>query len=204
MVGRPHRRGPGDTTPPPPLARTNLGAARPGGGPHDLRPRLRTLRRRATGQSTPDWQSARQLGPRHPHKPQQLPHYRRHPHHPPPDRVRLAGRRRGMGDGYRPRRPWRRVGGVPPPRRGPDPRGDQEADGALPHVEGHPPPTQPPATGTACPAAARPAAATGQVRQCGSGQHDGQRYPTRQLILLLPENRDHHHPPAPIRRHDSN
>ena len=38
MAGRPHRRRPGDTTPPPPLARTNLGAARPGGGPHNLRP----------------------------------------------------------------------------------------------------------------------------------------------------------------------
>ena len=35
---------PASPPPPPPLARTNLGAARPGGGPHDLRPRLRTLR----------------------------------------------------------------------------------------------------------------------------------------------------------------
>ena len=111
MVGRPHGQGPGDTTPPPPLARTNLGAARPGGRPHDLCPRLRTLRRRATGQSTPHWQSARQLGPHHPHEPQQLPHHRRHPHHLPPDRLRLAGGGRGMGDRHRPQRPWRRVGG---------------------------------------------------------------------------------------------
>ena len=82
-----------------------------------------------------------------------------------------------MGDGHRPRRPWRRVGGYLPPRRGYDPGGDREADGGLPHVEGHPPSTQPPVAGTACAAAARPAAATGHVRQCGSGQDDGQRYP---------------------------
>ena len=69
VVGRPHRRGPGNTTPPPPLARTNLGAARPGGGPHDFRPRLQTLQRRATGLSTPHWQSARQFGPRQPGDP---------------------------------------------------------------------------------------------------------------------------------------
>ena len=62
---------------------------------------------------------------------------------------------------------------------------------------------QPLATGTACPAAARSATATGLVWQCGSGQDDGQRYPARRPILLLPENRDHHHPPAPIPRHDS-
>ena len=94
-------------TPPPrpPLACTNLGAARPGGGPHDFLPRLRTLRRRATGQFTPHWQSARQLGPCQPHEPQQLPHHRRQPHHPPPDRLRLASGGRGMNDGHRPRRP---------------------------------------------------------------------------------------------------
>ena len=79
MVERHHRRGPDDTTPPPPLARTNLGAASRGGGPHDLRPRQQTLRRRATGQSTPNWQSARQLGPRHPREAQQLPHHCCHP-----------------------------------------------------------------------------------------------------------------------------
>ena len=62
---------------------------------------------------------------------------------------------------------FHRSGAMPPLGR--------EADGGLPHVEGHPPPTQPPATGTACPAAARPAAATRYVRQCGSGQDDGQR-----------------------------
>ena len=63
-------------------------------------------------------------------------------------------------------------------------------------MEGHPPSTQPPVAGTACPAAARPAATTGHVRQCGSGQDDGQRYPTRRFILVPPENhRDHHHPP---------
>ena len=42
---------------------------------------------------------------------------------------------------------------------------------------GHPPCTQSPATGTACSAAARPAAATGHIGQCGSGQDDRQRYP---------------------------
>ena len=199
VIGRPPRRGPCDTTPPPPLARTNLGAARPEGGPHDLGPRPRTLRRRATGQST------RQLGLRHPHEHQQLPHHHRHPHHSPPGRLRLAGRGRGMGNGHRPRRPWHRLGGLLPPRWGPGPGGDREADGGLPHVEGHPPSTQPPVAGTACPAAARPAAATGHVRQCGSGQDDGQRDPARQLILLPPENhRHHHHPPAPIPRHDGN
>ena len=73
------------------------------------------------------------------------------------------------------------VGGFLPPRPGPDLRGDREA------------------------AAARPAAATGHVRQCGSGQDDGQRYPARQFILLFPENhRDHHHPPAWIPRHGGN
>ena len=67
------------------------------------------------------------------------------------------------------------------------------------------PSTQPVVAGTACPAATRPAAATGHVRQCGSGQDDGQRYPARPLILLPPEDhRDHHHPPAPIPRHDGN
>ena len=82
---------------------------------------------------------------------------------------------------------------------------DREADGGLPHVQGHPHSTQPRATGTACPAASRPAAATRHVWQCGNGQDDGQRYPARRLILLPPENhRDHHHPPAPIPRQDSN
>ena len=205
MAGRPHLRGPGDTPPPPPpLARTNLGATRPGGGPHGLRPQPRRLQRRATGQSAPNWQPARQLGLRQPHEPQQLPQHRRHPHHPPPDRLRLAGGGRGMGDGHRPRRPWRRVGGFLPPRRGHDPGGDREADGGLPHVEGHPPPTQPPLADTAQPATARPAAATGHIRQCGGSQDDGQRYSARRLILLPPENhRDHHRPPAPIPRHDS-
>ena len=66
-------------------------------------------------------------------------------------------------------------GEILPPQRGHDPGGDRVADGSLPHVEGHLPPTQPPATGTACPAATRPAAATGHVWQCGSGQDDGQR-----------------------------
>ena len=108
-----------------------------------------------------------------------------------------------MGDGHRRRRPWWQVGGILPPRRGHDPGGDREADGGLSHVEGHPPPTQPPADGAACPAAARPAAAAGHVRQCGSGQDDGQGYPARRLIILLPENRDHHHPTAPVPRHDS-
>ena len=83
------------------------------------------------------------------------------------------------------------------------PGGNHEADGSLPHVEGHCPPTQPPATGTACPAAARPAAATGHVQQCGSGQDDGQRYPDGRLILLLPGNRDHHHLSVPIPPHNS-
>ena len=95
-----------------------------------------------------------------------------------------------VGDGHRPRRRWWRVGGILSLQRGHDPGGDREADGGLPHVGGHPPPTQTPATGTACPAAARPAAAAGHVRQCGSGQDDGQRYPARRLTLLLPENRD--------------
>ena len=110
-----------------------------------------------------------------------------------------------MSDGHRPRRPWRRVEGFLSPRRGHNPGGDREADGGLPHVEGHPPSTQPPSTGTACPAAARPAAATRHVRQCGSGHNDGQRYPARRLILLPTENhRDHHHPPTPIPGHNSN
>ena len=39
------------------------GSASRGRGPHDLRPRLRTLRRRATGKSTPRWESAGQWGP---------------------------------------------------------------------------------------------------------------------------------------------
>ena len=123
----------------------------------------------------------------------------------PPDRLRLAGGGRGMGDGHCSRRPWRRVGGFPPPRWGHDPGGDREADGGLPHVEGHPPSTQPPVTGTAGPAAARPTTATGHLRQCGSGRDDGQRYPARRLILLPPENHcDHHHPPALIPHHESN
>ena len=53
------------------------------------------------------WQSTRQLGLRHPLEPQLLPHHRRHPHHPPTDRLRLAAGGGGMGDGHRPRRPWR-------------------------------------------------------------------------------------------------
>ena len=110
VVGRPHRRGPSDTPPPPPLARTNVGAARPGRGPHGLRPRPRGLQRCATGQSAPHWQPAQQLGLRQPHEPKQLPQHRRHPHHPPPDRLRLAGGGRGTGDGYRPRCPWRQLG----------------------------------------------------------------------------------------------
>ena len=101
-----------------------------------------------------------------------------------------------MGDGHRPRRPWRRVGGRLLPRRGHDPGGDREADGGLPHVEGHPPSTQPRIADTAHPAAARPATTTRHIRQCSSGQDDGQRYPARRLILLPPENqRNHHHPP---------
>ena len=147
----------------------------PGAGPHDLRPRPRTVRRRAMGQSTLRWQCARQLGPRHHHEPQQLPHHRRHPHHPPPVRLRLAGGGRGIGDGNRPLRPWRRIRGVLPPRWGHDPGGDREADGGLSHIQERTPPTQPPATGTACQTAARPAAAAGHVRQCGSGKDDGQR-----------------------------
>ena len=190
--------------PPPPLARTNLGAARPGRGPHGLRPRPRGLQRCATGQSAPHVQPAGQLGLHQPHEPKQLPQHRRHPHHLPPDRHRLADGGRGMGDGHRPRRPWRRVGGLLPPRRGHDPGGDREADGGLPHMEGHTPSTQPRIADTAHPAAAGPATTTGHIRQCSGGQDDGQRYPARRLILPPPENhRNHHHPPAPIPRHDS-
>ena len=106
--------------------------------------------------------------------------------------------------GHRPRRPWRRVGGLLPPRRGHDPGGDREADGGLPHVEGHTPSTQPRIADTAHPAAARPATTTGHIPQCSGGQDDGQRYPARRLILLPLENhRNHQHPPAPIPRHDS-
>ena len=65
------------------------------------------------------------------------------------------------------------------------------------------PPLQPHTIGTARPTAARPTATAGHVRQCGSGQDDGRRCPAPQLLLLLPENRDHHHPPAPITRHSS-
>ena len=195
---------PATPPPPPPLARTNLGAARPGRGPHGLRPRPRGLQRRATGQSAPHWQPARQLGLRQPHEPKQLPQHRRHPHHPPPDRLRLAGGGRGMGDRHRPRRPWRRVGGLLPPQQGHDPGGDREADGGLPHVEGHTPSTQHRIADTAHPAAARPATTNRHIRQCSGGQDDGQRYPARRLILLPPENhRNHHHPPASILRHDS-
>ena len=134
---------PATPPPPPPLARTNLGPVRPGRGPHGLRPRPRGLQRRATGQSAPHWQPSRQLGLRQPHEQKQLPQHRRHPHPPPPDRLRLAGGGRGMGDGHRPRRPWCRVGGLLPPRRGHDPGGDRETDGGLPHVERHTPSTQP-------------------------------------------------------------
>ena len=63
------------------------------------------------------------------------------------------------------------------PRRGHDPGGDREADGGLPHVEGHTPSTQPRIADTAHPAAARPATTTGHIRQCSGGQDDGQRYP---------------------------
>ena len=197
VVGCPRLRGPSDTPPPPPLARTNLGAARPGRGPHGLRPRPRGLQRRATGQSAPHWQPARQLGLRQPHEPKQLPQHRRHPHNPPPDRLRLAGGGREMGDGHRPRRPWRRVGRLLPPRQGHDPGGDREADGGLPHVEGHTPSTQPRIADTAHPAAARPATTTGHIRQCSGCQDDGQRYPARRLILLPPENHRNHHQPPP-------
>ena len=79
-------------------------------------------------------------GPVSPHEPQQLLHHRRHPDHPPPDRLRLAGGGRRMGDWHRPRRPWRRVAGIFPPLRGHDPEGNREADRGLPHVEAHPPP----------------------------------------------------------------
>ena len=193
------------TFPPPPLARTYLGAARPGRGPQDLRPRPRTLRRRATGQSTPHWQSARQLEILHPGKTSTTTAPSSSPSPPASQLPLLAGGGRGTGDGHRPRRPWRRVGGFLSRRRGLDPGGDQEADGSLPHVEGHPPSTQPPVAGTACRAAARPAAATGHVRQSGSSQDNGQRYPARRLILLPRDNhRDHHHPPAPIPRHEGN
>ena len=113
-------------------------------------------------------------------------------------------RGRGMGDGHRPRRPWRRLGGFLPPRRSHDPGGDREAYGGLPHVEGHTPSTEPRIADTAQPAAARPATTTMHIRQCSGGQDDGQRYPARQVILLPPKNhRNHHHPPAPIPRHDS-
>ena len=136
--------------------------------------------------------------------PKQLPQHRRHPHRPPPDRLRLAGGGRRMGDGHRPRRLWRRVGGLLPPRRGHDPGGDREAAGSLPHVEGHPPPPQPRIADTAHPAAALPATTTGHIRQCSGGQDDGQMFLARRLILLPPENhRNHHHPPASIPRHDS-
>ena len=87
--------------------------------------------------------------------------------------------------------------------RGPDRGGDREADGGLSHMEGHTPPTQPHTIGTARPTAAHPTAAAGHVRQSGSGQDDGRRCPAPQVLLLLPENRDHHHPPAPITRQSS-
>ena len=41
------------------------------------------------------------------------------------------------------------------------------------------------------------------VRQCHSGQDDVWRCLAPQLLLLLPENRNHHHPRAPIPRHNS-
>ena len=108
-----------------------------------------------------------------------------------------------MGDGNRPRRPWRQMGGILPPQRGHDRGGGREADGGLSYMEGHTRPTQPPATDTACLTAARFTAAAGDIRQCGSGQDDGRWCPAPQLLPVLPENRDHHHHPAPIPRHNS-
>ena len=95
------------------------------------------------------------------------------------------------------------LGGFPPPQRGPDREGDREADGGLSHMDRHTPPRQPHIIGTARPIAARPTAAAGHIRQCGSGHDDGRRCPAPQLLLLLPENRNHHHPPALITSHSS-
>ena len=89
-------------------------------------------------------------------------------------------------------------------QQGPDRGGAREVDGGLSHVEGHTPPPQPRAIGTARPTAACPIAAAGHVRQCGGGQDDGRSCPAPQLLLLPPENRDHHHPSAPIARDSSN
>ena len=62
------------------------------------------------------------------------------PHQPSPDRLRLAGGGRGMGNGHRPRRPWRRVGGFLPSRRGPNPGATVRLMAAYLTWRGIPPP----------------------------------------------------------------
>ena len=70
-------------------------------------------------------------------------------------------------------------------------------------LRGPTPPTKTPASGTACPTAARPNAAAGHVRHCGTGKDDCRRCPAPKLLPLLTVNRDYHQPPAPIPRHNS-